>query len=236
MTYIVSVLIYLVALVVFLFIAITTIICTYLFKPVQYDKFVKFLCRLLLRCMLIRVTTCGIENFNHKKAYLFMSNHVNILDVFILNGYIPSFARGIEQEQHFSWFLWGKVITRFGNIPIHQKKLKRALASLTLAEEALSKGISIIILPEGHRTRTGEMLPFMRGPFLLAQKTKADIVPLAIAGAFEIKKTGHWLIKPGTVKLIFGEVITHQETKHLPSKELKELVRDKIQHLLQTSN
>jgi len=91
-------------------------------------------------------------------------------------------------------------------------------------------------LPEGHRTRTGEMLPFMRGPFVLAQKTKADIVPMALVGAFELKKTGHWLIKPGTIRLVFGDVITHEQTKHLSSKELKDVVRAQIQSLLLNSN
>ena len=139
MKYIVSVLIYFIGTVCFLFIGFTTIVSTYLFKPRQYDKFVKLLCRFLIRSMLIRIKTSGLEKFDATKAYIFMSNHINILDVFILNGYIPNFARGVEQAQHFSWPIWGKVITRYGNIPIHQKKLKSALASLTLPQTSSTK-------------------------------------------------------------------------------------------------
>ena len=158
-----------------------------------------------------------------------MSNHVNIFDVFLLSGYIPNFARGIEQERHFNWPIWGKVTSRYGTIPINQTKLKSAIKSLDKAEEAINSGTSIIILPEGHRTRTGEMRTFMRGPFLLAQKAKADIVPIAIIGAFEIKSVNHWLISPGTIHLVFGETITHEETKHLSYRDLKDLVKEKIQ-------
>ncbi len=163
-----------------------------------------------------------------------MSNHVNIFDVFLLNGYIPNFARGVEQERHFNWPIWGKVITRFGNIPINQTKLKSALKSLDKTEEIIKSGTSIIILPEGHRTRTGEMRSFMRGPFLLAQKAKADIVPIGIIDSYKIKKVTHWLIQPGTIQLVFGEAIPYKETKNLSSKELRDLVKNKIQTLIIT--
>jgi len=236
MKYVLSALLYLIAIIDFLFIGASVIILSYLFKPRQYDKFVKFFCRSFLRSLFIRVKTYGLENFDPLKTYVFMSNHVNIFDVFLLSGYIPNFARGVEQERHFTWPIWGKVTSRYGTIPIHQTKLKSALKSLEKAEQAINSGTSIIILPEGHRTRTGEMREFMRGPFLLAQKTKADIVPIAMVGSYEIKTVNHWLIKPGTIHLIFGETITHDETKHLSSKELKGFVNEKIQKLIDNSS
>jgi 1-acyl-sn-glycerol-3-phosphate acyltransferase len=235
MKFLLSGLLYIIAILNFLFIGFSVIVCTYLFKPKQYDKFVKFLCRFFLSSLFIRVKTSGLNNFDPNKTYVFMSNHVNIFDVFLLPGYIPNFARGVEQERHFNWPVWGKVTSRFGNIPINQTKLKSALNSLKLAEQAINGGTSIIILPEGHRTRDGEMRPFMRGPFLLAQKTKADIIPVAIIGAYEIKSVNHWLIRPGTLQLVFGETITNEKTKHLSSKELRDLVKEKIQALIDDS-
>ena len=223
MKYVLSVFLYIIAMINFLLIGISVIISTYLFKPRQYDKFVKFLCR---------VKTHGLENISLNKTYLFMSNHVNIFDVFLLNGYIPNFARGVEQERHFNWPIWGKVIARFGNIPIHQTKLKSAMKSLDKTEEIIKSGTSIIILPEGHRTRTGEMRSFMRGPFLLAQKAKTDIVPIGIIDSYKIKKVTQWLIQPGTIQLVFGEAIPYKETKNLSSRELKDLVKDRTQSLI----
>ena len=235
MKYIISIFLYVIAVINLLFIGASIIFFTYFFKPKQYDKYVKYLCRFFLRSLFIRVKIHGIEKINPTDTYLFMSNHVNIFDVFLLYGHIPNFARGVEQERHFNWPFWGKVITRFGNIPIHQTKLKSALKSLDKAEEAINSGTSIIILPEGHRTRSGEMRTFMRGPFLLAQKTKADIVPIAIVGAYEIKTVNHWLIKPGTIHFVFGDVIPYNETKDLSSRELKDLVKNKIQILIDSS-
>ncbi len=161
-----------------------------------------------------------------------MSNHVNIFDVFLLYGYIPNFARGVELDEHFHWPIWGKVITRFGNIPISQRQVTSAVKSLEKARSALSEGTSIIILPEGHRTKDGRLLPFMRGPFLLAQKAKAPIVPTAMIGAFQIKRVHHWLIQPGTVKFVIGEVIHPETFQAMTSQQLRDLVRDRIQQLM----
>lgn len=232
MKYLISILLYAIGSITFIILGISVIVCSYLFKPRQYDKFIKWLCRMLLRSFFIRVKVIGLEKIDSNKTYIFMSNHVNIFDVFLLYGYIPNFARGVELDSHFSWPIWGQVITRFGNIPISQKKLQSAMQSLDKAEEAIQNGTSIIILPEGHRNRDGNMLPFMRGPFLMAKKAKADIVPTAMIGAFKIKRVKHWLVRPGTAKFVIGDVILYDIFKELTTHELKDMVKHRIQQLI----
>lgn len=232
MKYFISVLLWLIGAVSFFVLGVTVIVLTFLFEPRQYDRFVKWLCRSFLKLLFIRVETIGLEKIDPGKTYLFMSNHVNIFDVFLLYGHIPNFARGVELDDHFRWPIWGQVITRFGNIPISQKYYQSALESLSKAEAALKNGTSIIILPEGHRTKDGKLLPFMRGPFLLAQRADVDIVPMAMVGAFEIKRVNHWLLRPGTVKLVVGDVISHTTFKHLSTKELRDRVKESIQSLM----
>lgn len=232
MKYLVSVLLYALGSITFFILGVSVIVCSYLFKPRQYDKFIKWLCRVFLRSIFMKVKVIGLEKIDPQKTYIFMSNHVNIFDVFLLYGYIPNFARGVELDSHFKWPIWGQVITRFGNIPISQKYFQSALDSLNRAEEAIKNGTSIIILPEGHRTKDANMLPFMRGPFLMAKKARADIVPTAMIGAFEIKRVTHWLVKPGTVKFVIGDVISYESFKNSSTHELKDLVKERIQNLI----
>ncbi|MCI0494866.1 1-acyl-sn-glycerol-3-phosphate acyltransferase [candidate division KSB1 bacterium] len=232
MKYLVSIFLYMIGSVMFLILAMSVIICSLVFKPKQYDKFIKWLCRMFLRSFFINVKVIGREKIDPAKTYIFMSNHVNIFDVFLLNGYIPNFARGVELDSHFNWPIWGPVITRFGNIPISQRHFQSSLNSLGKAEEALQNGTSIIILPEGHRTKDGNLLPFMRGPFLMAKKAKTDIVTTAMIGAFKIKQVNHWLVKPGMVKFVFGDIIAYESFKDLSTHELKDLVKHKIQKLI----
>lgn len=232
MRYFISIILYVIGGFTFSILGVSVIACSLLFKPRRYDKFVKWLCRMFLTSVFIKVKIIGREKIDPQKTYIFMSNHVNIFDVFLFYGYIPNFARGVELESHFNWPIWGKVISRFGNIPISQKNMQSAIQSLDKAEEAIQNGTSIIILPEGHRTKNGKLLPFMRGPFLLAKKAGADIVPTAMIGMYKIKKVTHWLVRPGTVKFVFGDSIPYESFKDLSTRELKDMVKNRIQNLI----
>jgi len=232
MKYIISIFLYLVGSISFLILGTSIIACSYLFKPRQYDKFAKLLCRIFLKTFFIKIEVIGSDKIDPEKTYVFMSNHVNIFDVFILYGYIPNFARGVELDSHFNWPIWGATIRRFGNIPISQTNTRSALKSLSHAEQAIHNGTSIIILPEGHRTKNDQLLRFMKGPFILAQKTKADIVPTAMVRAFQIKRVTHWLVRPGKMKFVFGDVIPYDSYKNKTPNELRDIVKNTIQQLI----
>ena len=232
MEYLISILVYISGVISFLVLAFFVVTLSIFFKATQYDNFIKKLCRLLLKTFFIKVKVVGVKKVDPSKTYIFTCNHVNIFDLFILNGYIPNFARGVELDSHFEWPIWGTIIKRFGNIPISHKNPRRALKSLSHAKEALENGISIIILPEGHRTRDGKLLPFKKGPFYLAHKAKADIFPTAVVGAFEIKKAKNLLIKPGTITFKFGDVITYQSYRNLTTVELRDMIKEKTEQLI----
>ncbi len=190
-----------------------------------FDPLIRLLCRILPAMFGIRVKTLGLEKLDPEKTYLFMANHVNIFDGFILYGYIPHFIRGVELEDHFSWPVWGTITRRMGNIPISHKNTVEALKSLDIAQTALSMGTSIAILPEGHRTRDGKLQHFMRGPFRLAKNAEVDIIPIVMKGLWERKSVKSKIVRPGSVELVFGKPITSELTEELSDRELKDKVR-----------
>lgn len=198
-----------------------------------FDPAIKFLCRLFPTVFGIKIEPIGLNNFDSKKPHIFMSNHVNIFDGFILYGYIPSFIRGIELEEHFSWPLWGTIVKKIGNIPISHNNPRAALESLDKAGKEITKGTSIAILPEGHRTRDGKLQPFMRGPFRLAKKAEVDIIPIVMKGLWERKTVNSKLVYPGKVKIIAGPPITPESYKDISDRELKNHVRDIISGMLE---
>ena len=197
-----------------------------------FDRVIKLFCRILLIAFGIRVKTPGLEKFNPDKTCLFMANHVNIFDGFILYGYIPNFIRGVELEDHFSWPVWGILTRRVGNIPISHNNTKKAVESLDRAAAVLSEGTSILILPEGHRTRDGKLQPFMRGPFRLAKNAEADIIPIVMKGLWERKSVKSKIVKPGSVEIVFGDPITAESYRELSDKELKNKVRGILLEML----
>jgi len=217
----------------FFFLAIVfVLICSYLFKAETYDPWVKRLARTLFRIIGIRVTVIGLDRFDHDATCLFMGNHVNIFDVPLIQGFVPQLVRGVEAERQFKWPIYGWAVRRAGNIPINRKDVQKAIPSANEAVRRLKKGLSMVILPEGHRTRTGEMGPFKKLPFHLAKQSGCPIVPFGFSGLYRIKKRKDWIMRPGRVRLEFGEPIDVETIQQLSVEELRELTRTTIQGLI----
>lgn len=217
---------------VFIPVSLVVLLMGTLWHPKRFDLFTKWGCRRLFQSLLIRIKVDGASNFKKGSNYLFICNHVNIFDVFVLYGYIPNYFRGLELDEHFDWFYYGKLIRRLGMIPISQTNARSALKSLKEAQGAVKDGTSIVILPEGGRTLDGKLQPFKRGAFLLAKKAQVDIVPMAMVGAFRIKRKGNWLIRPGKMVLRFGKPIAYSEIKGMTLEEISALVRHHILELI----
>jgi len=168
------------------------------------DRLIKGSCRLILACCGVRVRWHGLENFEPDRSYIVMMNHVNFLDPFVFYSRFPGPARGIEEESHFRWPLYGPMIRRIGMIPISRKDSQRARQSLRRAAELARErpDLSIVILPEGTRTRDGALGLFKRGGFLLALETGREILPIVQKGAYRINRKGSRLIRPGRIDLV----------------------------------
>ena len=173
------------------------------------DKVLKFWCRLIVYTSGIRITVKGLENFDPNKQYVVMMNHVNMFDGLIILANLPMKARGIEEESHFKWPVYGWLISGLGNVPINRKSGRRALESLRKAGEYMRRheDLSVVIFPEGTRTRTGKLQKIKKGGFLLAVESGLEILPVVQVGSYAIKKKIHWFILPGHIELIFEKPV-----------------------------
>ena len=94
-----------------------------------------------------------------------------------------------------------------GFVPIQRRNIEQSTRAIDQAAEAMKSGDSFLIFPEGTRSRTGELLPFKKGGFVMAIKAEAPIVPVAIYGARAAMRKGSPVIKPVTVFVEIGEPI-----------------------------
>ena len=194
-----------------------------------YDRLYKYV-RLFFRSLLfilgIRLRVEGYESVDWNKQYLILGNHQSLFDIAVIPSVIPYRFVGIEAAEHFRYPIWGWLIRKWGNIPIERYKLKEAKQSLEIARKQLASGLSIAVLPEGHRTRTGEIGPFKKGPFHLALQTGVDLLPFAIKGLFEVKNRNSWILSPGKVVVRFARPIPYEKYKDMDVDTLKEYVRN----------
>lgn len=200
-----SLLIWAVALPVFSACCLVILLAALVTRGRRLEPVIKGSCRLILLCCGIRVRRSGLENVVPGRAYIAMMNHVNFFDPLVFYAAFPGPARGIEEESHFRWPLYGAVIRRIGMIPIDRKNHERAMASLARAAELIREraGYSLAILPEGTRTRDGLLRPFKRGGFLLAMESGLEILPIVQVGAGRINRRGSRLVRPGRVEVFF---------------------------------
>ncbi len=175
-----------------------------------FEGCLKWLCRSLVWICGIRVTVSGKENFDPGRQYILMMNHVNILDGFVFYRSFPGAARGIEEESHFDWPVYGWVVRRMGQIPVNRRSGARAMESLRRAAELIGreKRCSFMVLPEGTRTRDGKLGRFKKGGFLLAMETGLEILPLVQLGAYRVNRRGSMFIRPGRVEFVIEKPIS----------------------------
>ena len=98
----------------------------------------------------------------------------------------------------------------------------QAVNTLNAAADRVRGGISLLAYPEGTRSRDGSILPFKKGPFVLALQAGVPIVPMAIAGSREVMPANLRPFRPGVVRLAIGAPIP---TAGMPMDQRDELVR-----------
>ncbi len=163
--------------------------------------------------------------------YIYMFNHVSMFDQFMIGAYVPHYITAVAAIEVFKYPIWGFIIKKYGVIPIVRQKIRKAIGSLNLAEEAIKNGTSFLISPEGTRTLNGEIGLFKKGPFHLAKNTNATIVPVALKGGFKAKKKSDWRVQPGKLTIVFGDPIENSQFESLKIEELQSLVLKRILEL-----
>ena len=164
--------------------------------------------------------------FDAQRTSIFVSNHVNIFDPFVIYSAIPQFVRGFELESHFKIPIYGWMMGRFGNIAVPDAPGRKSLeVMIARARAALNCGVSLIAFPEGSRTRDGHVQPFKKGIFSLAQKFEVPIVPVSIVGSYEFFQTGNWMLRPSTIKVFLHDTIDTSGINRRDVDSLRERVR-----------
>lgn len=164
--------------------------------------------RLMLFCAGIRIKTAGLENIPRDGGVIFASNHQSGMDILLLLGYLPkNFAFAVKKEL-FKVPIYGWSMKRAKYFSINRETATSAYRTLEKIIGAVQQNDSVLIFPEGTRSKTGELGKFRRGSLLVALKAGAPILPVAISGSFNIIPWGTWLIHPHPVKLSVGKPIS----------------------------
>lgn len=174
----------------------------------------------------VRTRVVGLEKLDPAQPYVFMSNHVSNIDPPII---VPLLGRRMSilaKQELFRIPLLGTAMKLGQLVPVDRSNRDAAIESVKRAVDVLRSGVSMLVYPEGTRSRDGRLLPFKKGPFHLAMESGVPVVPLTIVGAYEIWPKGEFAIHPGTATLVVHNPI--DPTKFADRENLMEAVRAAI--------
>jgi len=147
----------------------------------------------------LRPTYDGLEHVRGDEPRLFLANHLSTVDIWVLAVVLPNTCRFVAKRSLFFVPILGQAMWAAGFIPIDRGDRSQAIKSLNRAAARIRKGASVILFPEGTRSRTGKLGPFKKGAFHLALETGVPIVPIAISGTGSAVKPRSIVVTPGPV-------------------------------------
>ena len=188
-------------------------------------KLFRFVSRTYARIALwffrIKVVGHGMENIDIPTPYVFMSNHISHADS-------PALALVISHPLHWVFKkelaripVFGWVLLACGQIMVDRSDPEKSRAALEEALAGLSGNNSVMIYPEGTRSRDGNLQPFKKGGFWMALQVGLPIVPVRVSGSREVVAADTLRIRPGTVTV---EVFPPIETRGKIAADIPDLM------------
>jgi 1-acyl-sn-glycerol-3-phosphate acyltransferase len=180
----------------------------YFVDPVRYDRAMRVFSRNIFRFAGVGFRVERAAGFDATRTSLFVANHIDLLDAFIIHASVPQHVRGIELESHFRIPFYGWMMKALGNVGVPRDDRADSYRRLVVdTKRSLDRGISLAVFPEGTRTLTGLVGPFHVGLFRLAIRLGCPIVPVSIVGAYEFSRKGSWLMRPSTIVVHLHDTI-----------------------------
>lgn len=180
----------------------------------------------------VRVRIEGLGNIAANQTYIFVANHVSQFDILTFQGYFPHDFRWIAKKELFRIPIFGTAMRRTGFISMDRTHGRKALKSLNKAAEQIAGGTSVIIFPEGTRSRDGRLHPFKTGAIMLAIKAGVPVVPIGINGTYSILPKGKLLAGSGEVVIRVGAPISTTDFTAHDKQKLARHLHDRVEKLL----
>ena len=182
-----------------------------------------------LRIAGVRYRVVGRQNVDPEQNYVFMPNHQSNLDPSIVMLAIGRDLRFMAKASLFRIPVLGHAMLGGGFVPVERDVREKAVAAVDAAVSELREGHDFLIFPEGTRSRDGRLLPLKKGPFIMAIKAQAPIVPVAVRGTCALWPKGSVRIRAGTVTV---EILDPISTTGMETED-RHAIRDVVQERLQ---
>ena len=173
----------------------------------------------------INVTVYGLDNIDPSRSYIYMSNHQSNFDIPVLLACLPVQFRWLAKAELFKIPLFGRSMRAAGYVKIDRFNRESAFKSINEAAAKMQNGVSVMIFPEGTRSRDGKIRAFKKGGFVMAVDSGVPIVPVILQGTWPIMDKSSLRINAGNVALHIEKPIDTSGYTRKTKTDLMESVR-----------
>ena len=196
------------------------------------SKIVKYWARVIFISAGIKTKISGLENLDNSKNYIFAANHSSSLDIPLMLGFIPFWIVPIAKIE-LKWIPFlGWAMQMAGHVFVDRSKHENAMLSIkSIKNSLLKRPRSILLFPEGSRTKDGQIKQFKSGGLSLGIETKSPIAPVAIIGTFDSLKKGSKSFINNLLIIKVGNPIDTKGYSEKDRKILANIVCDRVKEL-----
>lgn len=175
-----------------------------------------------------KISVVGEENVPKDGAVVFISNHQGNFDIPIFLGHINKPKAFIAKIETIKIPLINSWMKQMKCVFMDRKDIRQSVQAINEGAKILREGYSLVIFPEGTRSKGDTMGEFKHGSFKLATKAGVPIIPVTIKGSYKMMEQRKFIIGPAKVEVIISKPI---ETKGLTREEIQELP-DRVKEII----
>jgi 1-acyl-sn-glycerol-3-phosphate acyltransferase len=164
----------------------------------------------------------GRKKIPWNRPVVLVSNHRSLIDILALYKLRRPF-KWTSKTENFRLPFVGMVLSLTNSVRITRESLRSGAQFLSQAEEEMKKGSSILLFPEGTRSKTRDMRPFKEGAFVLAKRTGSGIIPIVHTGSEKTFDRGSWVLKGKAP--IYIRVLDEIPAEEVRKSEVKDMMQ-----------
>lgn len=182
------------------------------------------------------VQVIGGQHIKANQSYVVVANHLSDFDILAVYGWLDLDIKWVMKKELRKVPIIGYSCEAMGFFFIDRSDHAQAMATLEDCKRKMKPGVSVMVFPEGTRSRTAKLAHFKSGAFLLAKDLNLPILPLTIVGSDKVLPADTLNLYPGEIQLIIGEPIPAETVMQSSHRDLAELARERVRERLPAYN